>query len=60
MRSGALVLWTTPGKCVVLGLVLREVMGHGGGATGWWRVLADAGAGMKTHLTRVSHLTEVL
>lgn len=59
MRPGDLVLWTTPGGQVVIGLVLREETGHGGGSTGWWKVLADAGVGAKEYLTRFSYLATV-
>lgn len=59
MRPGDLVLWTTPGRRVVLGLLLTEVMGHGGGLTGWWSVLSDVGVGVKTYLTRAAYLVTV-
>lgn len=52
MRPGDLTLWTTPHGRVVLAVVLFETLGYGGVSTGWWNVLADSGAGVRTHLTR--------
>lgn len=50
MRRGDLVIWHAPEHDSRLGLVLEEVIGHGGGITGWWRILvAD-----KKHLVRSS------
>jgi len=54
VKVGDLVIWLTPGKQTVLAVVIEEEMGHGGGHTGWWRVLADVGNGPRKYLTRDS------
>ena len=55
-RAGELVLWSTPDKRIVVAVVVSEEVGHGGGKTGWYRILADAGGGPKKYLARASHM----
>lgn len=55
VNAGDLVIWCTPDKQTVLGLAIEQEIGHGGAATGWWRVLADVGKGPRKYLTRASN-----
>lgn len=54
--SGDLVLWHTPAGSLALGLVVVEECGHGGGRTGWFRVLATLRGHTATYLTRAPHV----
>lgn len=53
---GDLVLWHTPDGSSVLGLIVHEETGHGGGATGWFRVFATVGGRSKKFLARAGHV----
>jgi uncharacterized protein YijF (DUF1287 family) len=55
LTLGDLVSWHTPSGRLVLGLVVEEETGHGGGATGWFRVLSDLGHGPRKYLVRPSN-----
>jgi hypothetical protein len=54
--TGDLVLWTTPEGVSVVGMIVREETGFGGGTTGWFRVLATLGASPRTYLARAGHV----
>ncbi len=52
--AGDLVLWHSPEGSTVLGIVVHEETGHGGGNTGWFRILSSLGGRTKTYLTRAA------
>lgn len=52
--AGDLVLWHSPEGSTALGIVVQEETGHGGGSTGWFRVLSSLDGRTKTYLTRAA------
>lgn len=55
--GGDLVIWSTPDRRTVLGIVLREELGHGNASTGWYRVLSNTSTGSaKTYLAHSTSL----
>lgn len=54
--SGDLVIWHTPEGRSIIGMIIAEETGFGGGSTGWFRVLATLGGRTKTYLTRAGQV----
>lgn len=55
--NGDLVVWSAPDRRAHIGIVLYEETGHGGGETGWFRVLTSAAPGrVKKYLAHSSSL----
>jgi len=50
------VIWHTPEGAAIVGMIIAEETGFGGGSTGWFRVLATLGGRTKTYLTRAGQV----